>query len=164
MIQTLGSWLRTLIAGAFFVSLILALAPDGKNREALRFTAGMLMTLLLILPLSKLDVGKLRMPTDTDRLRVSEIEAAANAQAEEVYSSFIRRETEEYIWSAAGELGIETLGVSLTLQTDGAYPYPWEITLRGAYSPEQKTALSLLLESELGIPPERQRWSETDAD
>ena len=164
MIAFFGNWLRALIAGAFLAAFILAMAPEGKSQSALRFLTGVWMTLLLLQPLRNVK-SKLRAELpDWEQLRISEIENTANAQAEKIYSSFIRRETEEYIWNAAGELGIETLGVSLTLNTDAACPYPWEVSLRGEYSEAQREALSLLLKSELGISPERQHWSRTDAD
>ena len=96
--------------------------------------------------------------------QTAEIEDAAEQQAEAVYDLFIRRETEEYIWSAAGKLGIKTLGVSLTLDTDAPCPCPRAVALRGVYSASQQEALSMLLESELGLSPERQHWSNTDGD
>ena len=164
MILPLENWLRALVAGAFLASLILALAPEGKSREALRFLTGVWMTLLLILPLSKLEPTRLTDLLDGDRPRISAVEEDAALKAERIYSSFIQRETEEYIWSAAGELGIETLGVCLTLDTDAACPCPREVSLRGVYSEAQREALSLLLSSELGVPPERQNWSHADAD
>ena len=159
----LGNWLRTLIAGAFLVSLVLTLAPKGNSTAALRFLTGVLMTLLLILPLAKPETDVIDW-ADMEKLRIAALEDEAEALTEKLYSSFIRRETEEYIWSAAEELGIETLGVSLTLDTDEAFPCPLEISLRGMYTEEQREALSARLESELGLSPERQHWSASDAD
>ena len=163
MIGALTDGLRTLIAGTFFVSLALALSPEGKSRSALRFTAGTLMTLLLLRP-----VLTLRTVSTAEAWSMERIEAAAIADArenaEEIYNSFIRRETEEYIWNAAAELGIEAPGVRVTLKTDGACPYPWEIALRGDMTGEQQDTLSALLAAELGVPAQRQHWSRSDAD
>ena len=164
MIASLADWLRTLIAGAFLVSLLLALAPEGKGTAAVRFLAGVLMTLLLILPLTKQKLTHLTELTGWEWPRISEIEADAASRADRIYSSFIQRETEEYIWSAAGKLGIKTLGVSLTLDTDAPCPCPREVSLRGVYSASQQEALSMLLESELGLSPERQHWSNANGD
>ena len=164
MIASLTNWLRTLIAGAFLISLILALAPEGKGTAAVRFLAGVLMTLLLVLPLTKRKMTALADPDRWEWPQISEIEADAASRADRIYSSFIQRETEEYIWSAAGKLGIKTLGVSLTRDTDAPCPCPRAVALRGVYSASQQEALSMLLESELGLSPERQHWSNTDGD
>ena len=65
---------------------------------------------------------------------------------------------------AARKLGLEELTVRLTLRSDGETPYPWAAELRCRSTEEQRLRLSLLLEAQLGIPPERQSWSDDDAD
>lgn len=163
MISIMNSWLRSMIAGAFLVTLLLAIVPEGKSTAALRFLTGVLMTLLLVLPLARTEPGHMNR-LDLNRVSISELEENAKAKAEKVYSAFIRRETEEYIWSAAEELGIKTLGVSLTLDTNAVYPCPREVSLRGVYTAEQQAALSALLESDLGVLPVHQYWSNANAD
>ena len=164
MTAFLTGWLRPLIAGALIVSLLLALAPEGKSRAPLRFASGVLMTLLLLRPLTGLDLTQLPELISTGLFRTEAVVESAAQQAEAVYDLFIRRETEEYIWNAAEALGFETLGVRAVLKEDAEEPVLWEICLRGSWTPAQRSELSRLLETELGVPPERQHWSNPDAD
>ena len=164
MTMLLTDWLRPLIAGALLVSLLLAFAPEGRARAALKFAAGVLMTVLLLRPLTGPEPETLYDRLTSGLTEAAALEETAVKQAEAVYDSFICRETEEYIWSAARELGIDTLGVRVVTDAEATGTVPREIFLRGCVSETQRCELSRLLETELGIGPEHQYWSGTDAD
>ena len=164
MTALLTDWLRPLIAGAILIALLLTLAPEGRGKNVLKFASGALMTLLLLRPMTGKGLKDLYGSFESGMPDAAVIEEAAAKQAEAVYDSFICRETEEYIWNAARELGVETLGVRVVTDTEGAEPVTWEVYFRGCWSEAQRSTLSRLLETELGIGAERQYWSETDAD
>lgn len=163
MSGVLGDWVRALTAGAFLSAVILALTPEGKSRGTVKFVLGVLMTLLLLRPL-------VNWKPENAALRFSELRRSAAGFSEygenvgaELAEAFIRKETEEYIWSAAERLGITELGVRLKLRQTETGPIPWETALRGSWTEAQRTELAFLLEGELGIPQERQFWSRNDA-
>ena len=163
MSGVLGDWVRSLVSGAFLSAVVLALTPEGKSRGAVKFVLGVLMTLLLLRPL-------VTWKPEDAALRFSELRRSAAGFSEssenlgaELTEAFIRKETEEYIWSAAERLGITELGVRLTLRQTEDGTIPWEAALRGSWTEAQRAELSFLLEGELGIPQARQFWSGCDA-
>lgn len=159
---TLALWLRRLLAGAILSAVVLSLAPKGKGQAALRFLTGVLLSVLLLQPLREWKPERAAAFFSRERLLESALREETEQLAESVYRSFIQRETEEYIWNAAAELGVKELGVRIVL-ADGEVPYPYQITLRGTMSESQREQLAFLLSGELGIPPERQDWSSTNA-
>ena len=129
----------------------------------MKLVCAAVLTILLIGPLRQLDASRLTELIAVRKLKSSELEADAEELSEELLGSIIREETEEYIWDAARRLGIAKLGVRLRLKDAEGLPCPWSIDITGSYTAKQKEELSLLLEGELGIPRERQTWSEKDA-
>lgn len=163
MIELLESWLRPLLAGALLSSLIAALIPEGRTKGTLRFVLGLLMTVLLLQP-----IRLMKTEWNAEWFSLERLEAAGFRQemaevTQELTESFIKREAEEYIWNAAERIGIRELGVRIALRAGECGPVPYEISLRGCWTEEQKTALAFLLEGELGIPQERQDWSSGNA-
>lgn len=163
MIQSLGEWVRTMAVGSIFCAVVLLLTPEGSEKRSVKLTCALMLTILLIQPLRRLDEEKLTELLTLRRLEETGLAADTDELSMELYSRIIRRETEEYIWDAAQRLGIRKLGVRIRLKDSGGMPVPWSIDLTGSVTQQQKEALSLLLEGELGIPPQRQTWSLDDA-
>ena len=163
MIQSLGEWVRTMAVGAIFCAVVLLLIPEGSEKRSVKLTCALMLTILLIQPLRCLDEEKLTKLLTLRRLEETGLAADTDELSMELYSRIIRRETEEYIWDAAQRLGIRKLGVRIRLKDSDGMPVPWSIDLTGSVTQQQKEALSLLLEGELGIPPQRQTWSLDDA-
>ena len=163
MMDTLGSWVRSLTAGAFLSALVLALTPDGKNKAAVKFVLGVMLTLLLLRPLKSWEPEQTALRFSELQLREHSLYETGEALTADLTEAFIRKETEEYIWSAAERLGISELGVRIILRRTENGPIPWEAALRGSWTEAQRGELAFLLEGELGIPAERQAWSRKDA-
>ena len=68
----------------------------------------------------------------------------------------IIQETEAYILNKAGLLGMD-IRADVEL-SEGEYPVPERAVIRGNWTDSQKSQLSAMLEAELGIPEEDQRW------
>ena len=86
-------------------------------------------------------------------------EELADTQTEAM-ASIIAEQTEAYILDKAGELGLEVT-VRVETRTEGnGIPVPWSAELTGSWS----QALASALETELGIPAERQVWHEREAE
>ena len=78
----------------------------------------------------------------------------------EELGKLISQQTEAYILDKAGELGLEVT-VRVETRTEGnGIPVPWSAELTGSWS----QALASALETELGIPAERQVWHEREAE
>ena len=162
--EALGVWVRTMAIGAIFCAVVLALVPEGGEKRALRFVCSAVLTLLLLGPLTSLEPGMVSEWLEgAEKLEGNLGELAGEAEKES-RDALIRQGAEEYIWNAARSLGIQRLGIRLVLDERGKIPVPWAISLSGNWTEAQQSRLSLLLEGELGIPPERQNWSMDDAD
>ncbi|MBR3555670.1 MAG: hypothetical protein IKN89_07145 [Oscillospiraceae bacterium] len=163
MIGVLSEWVRSLAVGAVFCGAVLLLAPEGKEKRAVKLTCAMMLTILLISPLRRLDARQLTELLTLQRMEENRVVEDADELSMEICSRIIREETEEYIWDAAQRLGIGKLGIRLRLKETRGLPCPWSIELTGSVTASQKEKLALLLEGELGIPEERQTWSVDDA-
>lgn len=164
MIRVLADWVRTLAVGAIFCSVVLLLIPEGSEKRAVKLVCAAMLTILLIRPLRELDTEELTELWTMESLRRNTLVEDTDELSMELCRRIIREETEEYIWDAAGRLGITRLGIRLKLSDGEGLPRPWSVDLTGEVTEKQKEQLSLLLEGELGIPRERQSWSMDDAD
>ena len=138
------------------------------NRVKHRVRRGVcaLLTAALLAPVwgSALPVGAVTQ-SEIDALKARQAESQER-QAEladtqtEAMASIIAEQTEAYILDKAGELGAEvTVRVETRTGGDGV-PVPWSAELTGARS----EALASALETELGIPAERQVWHERNTE
>ena len=163
MTEILAAWVRTLAVAAIFCAAVLLLAPEGSGKRALRLLCAVVLTLLLLRPLKELDGADLSEYLSRQRLLEYGLLEETEEFSLEFRRSLIREKTEEYIWTAASELGIAYLGVRLTLRDGEEQPYPYAAELRGCWTEAQRAGLSRLLAGELGIPEERQTGSLEDA-
>ena len=88
-------------------------------------------------------------------------EAMARAESENrlLLKQLVEAQAEEQIEQQAGELGC-ALRVRVTAEeTEAGLFVPAEVALTGRADPGAQAELELWLERELGIGPERQRWS-----
>ncbi len=65
----------------------------------------------------------------------------------------------EYIMDKAKDIGISQLDIELSTNWDTHEIWvPYSVDLKGSWSFEQRQKLTGIIEDELGIPEERQRW------
>ncbi len=160
MMIALGQeWLCPLLCGAVFAALTLSLTPEGSTKRTVRFILGVFMTLLVLQPIRRMKTEWNAAWFSLEHLDTADFLQDTERISQQLTEAFIKKEAEAYIWNAADRLGIRDLGVCIGLQTEEGCPVPYEISLRGCWTEEQKTALTFLLEGELGIPRERQDWS-----
>ena len=123
---------------------------------------GVLTVLLLVLlrPVLGADLEHLELDFDHYQAAVEERQEELADTQTEAMASIIAEQTEAYILDKAGELGLEVT-VRVETRTEGnGIPVPWSAELTGSWS----QALASALETELGIPAERQVWHEREAE
>ena len=99
------------------------------------------------------------------RAKANEITAAAGEKDMNLSRGIIEREFEEYILDKASETGVFLESADVTMNWDeNGYWYPCEVTLVGELSTGDRNRLSAVIESELGIPTDRQNWSGYEGD
>lgn len=160
-----GDWIRSIAAAALIASLAMALTPKGKVQRVLKVVCGVLLIIAIISPLT--DGGTENISVDLAEYRAKADKIADTAEENDMNLSrgIIEREFEEYILDKASEIGVFLQSADVTVEwgTDG-YWYPCEVTLEGEITTGDRNRLSAVIESELGIPTDRQNWSGYEGD
>ncbi len=151
-------WLLGMIGTALFSSLALAFCPKGGPRQVTAFVCALLCALALAGPLLELDMESLGIGLAEYREQAAQIAAEEEEEAKRMQRTYIEQECAAYILSEAEALGLSPTELRVSAQWDSGEGlwYPWEAELGLAYHGE----LSRRIEGELGIPKERQRWTE----
>ena len=154
MMEAVRAWLTSVVLVSVLLSAAQSLIPPGTVRKAAGFTGG------LIRPVLGADLEHLELDFDHYQAAVEERQEELADTQTEAMASIIAEQTEAYILDKAGELGLEVT-VRVETRTEGnGIPVPWSAELTGSWS----QALASALETELGIPAERQVWHEREAE
>ena len=142
----------TLTAAAMLCALVKAITAGRKGQEKiLSLVCGIFLLATALGPL-----GLLRLPDLSDPTAQVQAEAGRMAsQAEDETKAIISEEAASYILDKADALGLQ-LEVQVELDAE---LLPCGVRLQGAASPYARSQLSGQIETELGIPKERQVWS-----
>jgi len=150
--NALRQWLTGVIGCAMLTSLLEQLCPEGGAKKVLRFAGGLLLVLSLLRP-----AAQLRLPETSGgglRAETERLERTFTARNKAVFAARIAEGTRAYIEDKAAELGLR-VRAEVRTETTGGLPLPESVTLHG----EESEALSTLIEAQLGIPKEKQRWT-----
>lgn len=160
MMEAVRAWLTSVVLVSVLLSAAQSLIPPGTVRKAAGFTGGLILLLVLLRPVLGADLDRLALDFSDYQTAVEERQAELADTQTEAMASIIAEQTEAYILDKAGELGAEvTVRVETRTGGDGV-PVPWSAELAGARS----EALASALETELGIPAERQVWHERNTE
>jgi hypothetical protein len=139
------------VAGAF----ALAITPQGASQRAVRIAAALALCVAVLRPFT----GALTLPDLTAGLPRSEEGQPGQGISYDVLSSIIAEKTAAYIVSKAQALGLDVTAAVRCKQVD-EWPVPWAVTISHPRPEHAKSALSKMIEQDLGIPPERQTYKE----
>ena len=137
----------TLTAAAMLCALVKAITAGRKGQEKiLSLVCGIFLLATALGPL-----GLLRLPDLSDPTAQVQAEDETKRQM----AAIISEEAASYILDKADALGLQ-LEVQVELDAE---LLPCGVRLQGAASPYARSQLSGQIETELGIPKERQVWS-----
>ena len=154
MTGIIQEWLRSVAVSAFLVAAARTLMPEGSARRIGAFTGGLILMAALIQPLARAG-GRWEAPDFADyEEAIIRRQAELREQEQEEFQKRVEERAQALITEKAEELG-ERVSVRVTARMDGDIPLPWSVETEGKYSP----ALEAWIASELGIPPERQKWT-----
>ena len=160
MMEAVRAWLTSVVLVSVLLSAAQSLIPPGTVRKAAGFTGGLILLLVLLQPVLGADLDRLALDFSDYQTAVEERQAELADTQTEAMASIIAEQTEAYILDKADELGAEvTVRVETRTGGDGV-PVPWSAELTGVRS----EALASALETELGIPAERQVWHERNTE
>lgn len=124
--------------------------------KLIKMLCGLFMTITVISPWTKMDFSHLLSYSESLQADGKKIALSGEIDAREKMAAIITGECEAYILDEAKQLGTQ-LQVSISLSED-TYPVPEQIEIQGNISPYSKTKLAARIETDLGIPKERQVW------
>ena len=154
MMAALRSWLTAVLTTAVLLSLAERLAPEGSLRKITSLVGGLILLVVLTRPLTALGAGELRLDYEDRSAAVEQRRQELQAENDKTLAELIARETEAYISDKATSLGLTAeVRVETVAGADGV-PVPWRVEVEGGYTEE----LAQWMETELGIPRERQDW------
>ena len=160
MMEAVRTWLTAVVLVSLLLSVAQSLIPEGALRRAASFTGGMILLFALLRPVLGADLERLELDFDGYQAEIADRQEELAAAQTEAMASIIAEQTEAYIWDKAGELGLEVSARVETRAGEDGVPVPWSAELTGP----RTEALASYLETELGIPAERQVWHERNTE
>ena len=156
MMAAARAWLTAVVSVTLLLSVIQMLTPKGSLREITSFVGGLLLLAVLLRPLGSVDLSAVSLDLSAYRQTVEQRQAELEQEGQKELVGLIEAELESYISDKADSMGLIILA-RITVETDGSgIPVPVSVELTG---PESE-GLSRWLETELGLPAERQVWNE----
>ena len=153
----MGSWKQyiiTLIHWAISCGILSQIVSEIKAKELIRLVCGIIMTILILRPLSRIDLESLL------DISLADMTGAEAYVAEGEYAAFEHQERcisfacETYISDKARNLGAE-ICADISLNED---LLPVSAVIRGEIPQDIQTQLQEMLTMDLGIPKENQQW------
>lgn len=154
----LKQWILGITCAAVIAAAAEALAPPGRVKKAGRLAVGLLVLLAVVKPLGGLDFDALAGALASYRPDRAACEAALEEKSGAVLKTIIEEKTGAYISDKAEALGMNCAAeVTYYYGPDGEVR-PEAVVVRGEFTENQQVQLSRVLEGELGIPAQRQRF------
>ena len=156
MMQWAGDWLKSIVLSSLLVSVITSLVPRGSYRRIAQSAGGLIFILVALGPFGQWDREDITLNMEDYRLEIEERRAEFEEENETAFAQGIAQRTQAYIWDKAQSLHLSlSVQVETSVMENGAV-LPNEVYLAGEYSAE----LENWIEETLGIPKEKQHWSE----
>ena len=133
MMAAARAWLTAVVSVTLLLSVIQMLTPKGSLREITSFVGGLLLLAVLLRPLGSVDLSAVSLNLDAYRQTVEQRQAELEQEGQKELVGLIEAELESYISDKAADMGL---------------------------TGPRSEALSRWLETELGVPTERQVWNE----
>ena len=160
MMEAVREWLTSLVLVSLLLSVTQSLIPEGTLRRAASFTGGLILLFALLRPVLGADLRRLELDFGGYQAEIAARQEELTAARTEAMTSIIAERTEAYILDKAGEMGLEVSARVETRAGEDGVPVPWSVELTGL----RTEALASYLETELGIPAERQVWHERNTE
>lgn len=155
--ETIRQYLLSVISAAIICSVIISLTDKKASAGTMiRMLCGLFMSVTMIYPLVDLKARDITSYFQSIEQESEHIVSDGKIAANEAVSTIIKERTEAYILDKASSAGL-TLTVSVCVEGE-EIPSPVSVTLQGKVSPYAQQKLCKLIEDELGIPKERQKW------
>lgn len=154
---------RALCAMSLLCGAAMSISPEGSVKKIMSVLCAAVLIMSVLMPIKKFDFSSYAL----ELAKLEEREQALQRDGEKINLRLnrlvIQSEYEAYIMDKAEKLGLkaERVKVGVEWSTEGLWvPKTAEIECTG--EEKLKRSLSEIILSELGIPPEKQYWSENE--
>ena len=159
MMELIRQWLVGVTCAAMIVAVADSLTPKGTVKKIGRLVGGLVLLLSVVKPLMGLDYSVLAMSTVTYQQAADTLGEDLSKTNLDLMKTIIGEKTGAYILDKATALGADCQSVTVTCELgEGEMPYPSAVTVSGALTQGQRSALSKVIEADLGIPAARQSF------
>lgn len=142
------------VAAALLSGILTRLTRKCGSGEVIQMLCGIFMTIVLVQPI----YGGNEMILESELQELSKqaeaVSREGTAEADSIRKQFIKQRVEAYISNRAETLGAD-IQASVSLGEDCV---PFFVRITGSVSPMNRSRLTQVIVSELGIPRERQEW------
>lgn len=155
--EGLRQYAVSVVSAALICGIVSSMSSGGASKEILRLLSGIFLAFAVLVPIARVDLGKLELPDLLDASDASSISQEGVDTARKSMASLIQAHTEAYIVDKA-----TALHASLTAQvtvSDDEIPIPVAVRLTGAVSPHVRRQVEDFIQEDLGIARENQKWT-----
>ena len=150
-----GNYIFRILCCAVLCSIVIILFPEGKMKELVRTCTGIVLTVVLLSPAVKCKLPDMDAPLEEFYEQGKTVASAGGDYAIWQRQKIIKETLEAYIIDKGSSM-IQDLYVCVEVDTQGI---PTGVDLYGSYSHDEKQKMTMILEEELGIAKEDQRWN-----
>ena len=152
--EALRQYVISVVAAAMLCGVVIRLFPQGSAKQVGKLICGLFLAYTVLSPVSRVDFS--RLPEFSLQCMEDGEEAASMGEnlARDSLADIIKEETEAYILDKAADLHAN---VTVEVVLDGE-SLPASVTISGEASPYARWQLQSLIESDLGISKENQKW------
>jgi hypothetical protein len=145
-----------LTAASLLSCIALALTPAGRVKFVTRMVCGIVCALAMVAPVLELDIDSLAVGMASYSQRAQSIIQSEEESAKMQERTYIEEQCGAYILAKAAKLEAQVSSAAVQARWDdeALVWVPWQVTVAGAYN----EALAQAIETELGIPAQRQEW------
>lgn len=149
-----SGYILTVTAASILAAILRTLAGEGSMGKLVQLLAGVFVALTVISPLMHLELPDPARWLEDYAADGTAAAAAGENMARNASRAIITEQAEAYIVDKAA-LYRANLDAAVELDEDGA---PVSVTLTGNVAPYARARLSQIIETDLGIGEEAQRW------
>jgi len=147
-------WITGIAGAAMLGVLALAVTPKGPVQKVLRVGIALLLSMAVLRPLVGVQ-GGFSLETALEGYR----DETLQKPGQDFLSGIIAEQARAYIESKANAAGL-SVSVKVECRAGELYPEPYRVTVRAGRPEHARSALVKIIEDDLGIPRERQRYIE----
>lgn len=144
-------WLTGIVGASMLLSIVMAVLPNSSAKKAVKLCGGLVLIIMALSPLQKWQ------NIDLSAGLTGLAAAQENIVSNEAMKELIRERSSAYIVNKAQALGLD-IAADVICETEGIYPQPYMVTVTAKSAEAAQTALSGMIEKELGVPLSRQRY------